>query len=225
MISVHTRSLCVIYMLDLCTSYLLVQHCIKKTPLRSSPPTKRDTVEIRAALLGRPPSAGPPRHWVGTKYTHARANEAYWSKVQYSRITTSGWICGLRHMGYMIIWVTWTSEWCTHTYRAYSELIKIAMLAVHTLMSIHAVDQLAACHKIHCLNDATSRKHCLHNDTSWEWLRHHNNHCRLESKSNRLRTRYGYLPMLTLKINTHSVLLESKKFACERGTTTLWFWP
>jgi hypothetical protein len=36
---------------------------------------ERDTVEIRAAFLGRPPSAGQPRHWMRTNYTHACANQ------------------------------------------------------------------------------------------------------------------------------------------------------
>jgi hypothetical protein len=35
----YTRSLCVTYMLYLCTSNLNVQHCIEKTPPRSPPPT------------------------------------------------------------------------------------------------------------------------------------------------------------------------------------------
>jgi hypothetical protein len=75
-ISVHTRSLCVIYMLHLCTSNLNVLHCNEKTPPRSPPPTNGIRLKSELRFLGHPSSACPPRHWMRTNYTHACANQA-----------------------------------------------------------------------------------------------------------------------------------------------------
>jgi hypothetical protein len=47
----------VLFTFFLCTSYYNVLHCIGKNAAQITPANERDTVEIRAPFLGRPPPA------------------------------------------------------------------------------------------------------------------------------------------------------------------------
>jgi hypothetical protein len=81
----------------------------RKNAAQITPAHERDTVEIRAAVFRTPilcMSAAP----LDENKLHTRmrkpSQETDQPEVQYTRFTACGWICGYRHMGYLIIRMT-----------------------------------------------------------------------------------------------------------------------